>query len=261
MPRPFYLGRPPCFARSTHPTSLPAPARSGVINAPALPDRSQPSRIGRDSSRARGGRCAAAPGARAPAALSIAGDCMQTAGVLAGLRRSRARSGARLARRPRRFQHAARRRRAASSAACRSPCWWAAATRGCASSVGLPLLAERDVILCDARDLDPGEAVSLAASEVTIVRDVAALPARVPAGRPVYVHFDVDILDVAEAPAMMFPVAGGPSVAASRRDGRRPAPHARHRRGVDDACGRSIATRTGAPSAPASRARRARRPR
>jgi arginase len=80
--------------------------------------------------------------------------------------------------------------------------------------VGLSPLVERDVVLCDARDLDPGEAASLRASDVTVVRDVAALPAHVPAGRPVYVHFDVDILDLVEAPAMMFPVAGGPSVQA-----------------------------------------------
>ena len=80
--------------------------------------------------------------------------------------------------------------------------------------MGLALLDERDVILGDARDLDPLEAVSLAASQVTHVRRVDEIVDRLPSSRPVYVHFDVDILDRSEAPATMFPVAGGPSVSA-----------------------------------------------
>src|SRR5262245_3380329 len=79
-------------------------------------------------------------------------------------------------------------------------------------NVGLAPVAERDVILNDARDLDPEEAVSLAVSQVAHVRSIAEIPRRVPATRPVYVHFDTDIIDAGEAPAMMYPVAGGPSV-------------------------------------------------
>jgi len=79
-------------------------------------------------------------------------------------------------------------------------------------NVGLEPVAERDVILSDARDLDPDEAVSLAVSQVAHVRSLAEIPTRVPSTRPVYVHFDTDIIDAAEAPAMMYPVAGGPSV-------------------------------------------------
>lgn len=79
-------------------------------------------------------------------------------------------------------------------------------------NVGLAPVAERDVILSDARDLDPAEAVSLAVSAVAHVRSISEIPTRVPSTRPVYVHFDTDIIDAREAPAMMYPVAGGPSV-------------------------------------------------
>jgi arginase len=203
---PFYLGRPvPALER------LGAASDAAVINAPALPESDQVSRLGalhrglaEDVARAR---------ARGQRPVSIAGDCMQPAGVLAGLRRagldpvvvwldahgdfntpetspSGYIGGMSLAMLVGRGKEWLR------------------------EQVGLALLDERDVILGDARDLDPGEAASLRASEVTIVRDVATLSAYVPPGRPVYVHFDVDILDQAEAPATMFPVAGGPSVAA-----------------------------------------------
>ena len=79
--------------------------------------------------------------------------------------------------------------------------------------VDLPPLREADVVLSDARDLDPEEGVNLRASRVAIV-GVEEIPGRIPAGRPVYVHFDTDILDPGEAPAMMYSVPGGSTVAA-----------------------------------------------
>ena len=45
-------------------------------------------------------------------------------------------------------------------------------------NVGLEAIAERDVILSDGRDLDPGEAASLAGSQVAHVRQVAEIPGR-----------------------------------------------------------------------------------
>jgi arginase len=42
------------------------------------------------------------------------------------------------------------------------------------------------------------------------VTDLLDLP--LPAG-PLYIHFDVDVIDVADAPAMSYPAPGGPSVA------------------------------------------------
>ena len=49
------------------------------------------------------------------------------------------------------------------------------------------------------------------------MRDIADVPNAVPSSRPVYVHFDTDVIDMREAPAMMYPVPGGPSVADLRR--------------------------------------------
>jgi arginase len=75
---------------------------------------------------------------------------------------------------------------------------------------GLEPLAESDAVLCDARDLDPGERAALEQSAVRHVTNVRELVASVPEGRPVYVHFDPDIIDAADAPAQLYPVGNGP---------------------------------------------------
>jgi arginase len=80
-------------------------------------------------------------------------------------------------------------------------------------AVGLDPLDERDVILTDARDLDPAEGDAVRASAIThlpAVRDLltAALPAK-----PLYVHLDVDVLNLDDMPAVGYPAAGGPSLA------------------------------------------------
>jgi arginase len=78
---------------------------------------------------------------------------------------------------------------------------------------GLKPLPDTDIILADARELDPAERELLDKSKVWRTSDFDALVERVSTSeRPFYVHFDVDVLDCAEAPAMQFPVAGGPSV-------------------------------------------------
>jgi arginase len=76
---------------------------------------------------------------------------------------------------------------------------------------GLTPLPDTRVVLADARDLDPPERDLLQRSGVTHITDLDRLVDRV-ANRPVYVHFDVDVLDPAEAPDVLFPVPGGPSV-------------------------------------------------
>lgn len=80
----------------------------------------------------------------------------------------------------------------------------------------LPAMAETDVIVSDARDLDPEERVSLQASAVTRVDRVADVAAHVPDGRPIFVHFDVDVIDSSDVPAVGYPVTGGPSAAEVR---------------------------------------------
>jgi arginase len=79
--------------------------------------------------------------------------------------------------------------------------------------VGLGPLDERDIILTDARDLDPGEAVALRESAVMHLPDISALmTARLP-DKPLYVHLDTDVVNTADMPAMAYPAAGGPSLA------------------------------------------------
>jgi arginase len=78
--------------------------------------------------------------------------------------------------------------------------------------VGTSILDEEQVILAGARDLDPGEQELLAGSGVTHfehVRDL--LNHHLPAGA-IWVHFDTDLVDPADAPAMNYLAPGGPGV-------------------------------------------------
>jgi arginase len=76
---------------------------------------------------------------------------------------------------------------------------------------GLVPLADERVLLADARDLDPPERSFLERSGVTYMSDLDLL-VEIVAGRPIHVHLDLDIIDADQAPAMMYPVPGGPSV-------------------------------------------------
>ena len=78
--------------------------------------------------------------------------------------------------------------------------------------VGLQPLPSAQIWLTDGRDLDPGEKKLLAESDVTHLSSVTQLlDIKLPPGM-IYVHFDVDVLDPADAPAMNYPAAGGPTV-------------------------------------------------
>ena len=72
-------------------------------------------------------------------------------------------------------------------------------------------LAENRVILTDARDLDPGEKLLVEAAAVVHLTDVSELLGLTLPDGPLYVHIDTDIVNPAEAPAMNYPAAGGPS--------------------------------------------------
>ncbi len=75
--------------------------------------------------------------------------------------------------------------------------------------VRLRPLSEDRVVLTDARDLDPGERQLLESSAVRHLGDPRQLPAAdLPAG-PVWVHFDVDVVDPSDVPAVLYPAAGG----------------------------------------------------
>lgn len=74
--------------------------------------------------------------------------------------------------------------------------------------LGLRPLSERDVVLVDARDLDPPEAEFLAGSAIRHVPVDAAADA-IPGG-PVHLHLDVDVVDPRDLAGLRFPAPGGP---------------------------------------------------
>jgi arginase len=80
---------------------------------------------------------------------------------------------------------------------------------------GLRPATAADIVLADARDLDPAERDALAASQV---RRVPADPAAITStlaelGRTqVHLHLDVDVINSAQLPGLRFPSGPGPSV-------------------------------------------------
>ncbi len=73
-------------------------------------------------------------------------------------------------------------------------------------------IKESDVIVTDARNLDPEEGVMLRESAVTIYETLDALKVAALPDKPLYIHFDTDVVDSAEMPAMSYPEPGGPSL-------------------------------------------------
>jgi len=84
-------------------------------------------------------------------------------------------------------------------------------------AVRLRPVAENDVFLCDARDLDPAEEALLEQSHVHHVPDLEKLPDRLPADRQLYVHFDPDVMNPEDAPAMLYTALGGARLDATHR--------------------------------------------
>lgn len=78
-------------------------------------------------------------------------------------------------------------------------------------SVELAPIDDGRVVLCDGRDLDPGERILVQNSGIQFIECPDELdPAMLPPG-PLYVHFDSDIINSDEAPAFLYPAPGGPS--------------------------------------------------
>ncbi len=84
-------------------------------------------------------------------------------------------------------------------------------------AVNLEPIPESQIILTDARDLDPGEKESLVASKVVHISNVEDLLDYPLSEGALYIHFDTDIINPIEAPAMNYPAAGGPTVETLRR--------------------------------------------
>jgi arginase len=68
---------------------------------------------------------------------------------------------------------------------------------------------EDRVVLTGARDLDPPEADYLRGSAVRLHAVAGLDPAELPDG-PLILHLDLDVVDAAELPGLLFPAAGGP---------------------------------------------------
>jgi arginase len=71
---------------------------------------------------------------------------------------------------------------------------------------------ETDIILTDGRDLDPEEAVAVANSVITHLSDMSQLLTWPLPDKPIYIHFDVDVLPLDELSAVSYPASGGPAL-------------------------------------------------
>ena len=78
-------------------------------------------------------------------------------------------------------------------------------------------LPETDVIITDVRNLDPEEGEMLRASGIAIHETLESLRLAALPARPLYIHFDTDIVDCAEMPAMSYPEPDGPSLEECKR--------------------------------------------
>jgi arginase len=80
------------------------------------------------------------------------------------------------------------------------------------SGAGAKIHPEARIILTDARDLDPGEKEALAGSAITHLLDPADLLNLDLPDIPLYIHFDSDVLRLADMPAVNYPAQGGPTL-------------------------------------------------
>ncbi len=78
--------------------------------------------------------------------------------------------------------------------------------------VDLPPIPETDVIITDVRNLDPEEGDMLRSSDVTIHETLDSLRLWDLPDRPLYIHFDTDVVDCDEMPAMSYPEPNGPTL-------------------------------------------------
>ncbi|MBI1880971.1 MAG: arginase family protein, partial [Chloroflexi bacterium] len=77
------------------------------------------------------------------------------------------------------------------------------------AGAGANIHPESQVILTDARDLDPGEKEAVADSGMTHLPAVADLVNLALPDKPVYIHFDSDVLRLEDMSAVNYPAEGG----------------------------------------------------
>lgn len=78
--------------------------------------------------------------------------------------------------------------------------------------LALEPIPEADVIITDVRNLDPEEGDMLRSSGVTIHETLDSLRNSGVPDRPLYIHFDTDVVDCKEMPAMSYPEPNGPGL-------------------------------------------------
>lgn len=79
-----------------------------------------------------------------------------------------------------------------------------------ADRIGLDGVADRQIVLADARDLDPPEAEHLIDAEIQLA-DISDVPAVTPDGS-IYLHIDFDVVNPDHLPGLRYPAAGGCSL-------------------------------------------------
>ena len=79
------------------------------------------------------------------------------------------------------------------------------------NALGIEPLPEGRVVLADGRDLDPGEKRLIEEAKIIHLSDSGDLLNLNLRNEPLYIHIDMDILTPADAPAMNYLAAGGPS--------------------------------------------------
>jgi arginase len=77
-----------------------------------------------------------------------------------------------------------------------------------ADGLGLRPVPEHRIVLAGARDLDPPEAAYLAGAAIGRAGVADLDPAAMPDG-PLYVHLDLDVIDPAFLPGLLYPAPGG----------------------------------------------------
>lgn len=87
------------------------------------------------------------------------------------------------------------------------------AARACLSTIGVQAYPQRQIVLADARDLDPGEREALLGSEILRCPLGEAL-GHLRTQERIYLHWDTDVIDdPTHLPALKYHVQRGPSAA------------------------------------------------
>lgn len=80
------------------------------------------------------------------------------------------------------------------------------------TAIGLHPVPEEQLVLVDARDLDPPEQEYLDGSQIRHISADDVHPDVIPAG-PIYLHLDLDVITPDDLPGQLFPAPGGPTAA------------------------------------------------